>query len=261
MRFIIMHTTNAHWESGAIPSPELIARVGTLLGELATAGGLLGAEGLRASSEGVRLRFSAGTRTVINGPFEGDNELAAGFSILRTRSLEDAIEWATRQADVLGDVEIDIRPVTEPWDIGMGATPADVSTRRYMVLRKATPSTEIGGAPSSAQRSEVARLIGETRRSGVHLVTETMRPSRRGRRYMNSREGVSVYDGPFIETKELIAGYVVVSAASLEDAGRWAMQYVHAVEADEVDLRELEPLFEAGQWVDPGHEGRDRSGS
>jgi hypothetical protein len=58
---------------------------------------------------------------------------------------------------------------------------------------------------------------------------------------MNSREGVSVYDGPFIETKELIAGYVVVSAASLEDAGRWAMQYVHAVEADEVDLRELEP--------------------
>ena len=50
MRFIIMHKTNAHWESGAIPSPELIARVGTLLGELATAGGLLGAEGLRASS-------------------------------------------------------------------------------------------------------------------------------------------------------------------------------------------------------------------
>lgn len=119
MRFIIMHKTNAHWESGAIPSPELIARVGTLLGELAKAGVLLGAEGLRASSEGVRLRFSAGTRTVINGPFEGDHELAAGFSILRTRSLEDAIEWATRQAHVLGDVEIDIRPVTEPWDIGM----------------------------------------------------------------------------------------------------------------------------------------------
>ena len=244
MRFIIMHKTNAHWESGAIPSPELIARVGTLLGELAKAGVLLGAEGLRASSEGVRLRFAAGTRTVINGPFEGDNELAAGFSILRTRSLEDAIEWATRQAHVLGPVEgveIDIRPVTEPWDIGMGATPADVSTRRYMVLRKATPSTEAGGAPASAQRAEFARLIGESTRSGVHFVTETMRPSRRGRRYKNSYGGVSVYDGPFVETKELIAGYVVVSAASLEDAGRWAMQYVHAVEADEVDLRELEP--------------------
>ena len=137
-------------------------------------------------------------------------------------------------------MEIDIRPVTEPWDIGMVAPPADVSTRRYMVLRKATPSTEAGEAPSSAQRAELARLIDETTRSGVHLVTETMRPSRRGRRYKNSRDGVSVYDGPFIETKELIAGYVVVSAASLEDAGRWAVQYLDAVEADEVDLRELE---------------------
>jgi len=239
MRFIIMHKTNGHWESGAIPSAALIARVGTLLGGLAKAGVLLGAEGLRASAEGVRLRFSADTRTVINGPFEGDNELPAGFDIVRTRSLEDAIEWATRLARILGDVEIDIRPVTEPWDIGMGAAP-DIGTRRYMVLRKATSTTEAGGAPSSAQRSEFARLIHETTRSGVHLVSETMRPSRRGRRYKNSRDGVSVYDGPFIETKELIGGYVVLSAPSLEDADRWAMQYFYAVEADEVDLRELE---------------------
>jgi hypothetical protein len=240
MRFILMHKTNAHWESGAIPSPELIARVGTLLGELAREGVLLAGEGLRASAEGVRLRFSAGTRTVLRGPFEGDNELAAGFSILRTPSLDDAIDWATRQADVLGDVEIDIRPVTEPWDIGMAARPADVSTRRYMVLRKASRATEAGETPSSAQRAELMRLIDETTRGGVHLVTETLRPSSRGRRYKNSRDGVGVLDGPFIETKELIAGYVIVSAPSLEDAGRCALQYLVAVEADEVDLRELE---------------------
>jgi hypothetical protein len=239
MRFIIMHKTSAHWESGAIPGPALIARVGTLLGELAKAGALLAAEGLRASSEGVRLRFASGTRTVVHGPFEGDQELPAGFSVLRARSLEEAIEWATRQAHVLGDVEIDIRPVTEPWDIGMAAPPADVSTRRYMVLRKATAATEAGAALSPAQRVEFARLVDQTTRSRV-LATETMRPSRRGRRYRNSRDGVSVYDGPFIETKELIAGYVVVSAASLDDAGRWAVQYLDAVEADEVDLRELE---------------------
>jgi hypothetical protein len=137
-------------------------------------------------------------------------------------------------------VEIDIRPVTEPWDIGMVAAPANVSTRRYMVLRKATPSTEAGGTPSSPQRAELASLIDETTRSGEHLATETMRPSRRGRRYRNSRDGATVYDGPFIESKELIGGYVVVSAVSLEDAGQWAMHYLNAVEADEVDLRELE---------------------
>src|SRR5687768_13089955 len=139
MRFAIMHKTSAHWESGARPGPELIARVGALLGELATAGALQAGEGLRASSEGVRLRFSGGARTIVKGPFTGGNELPAGFTILRALSIEDAIDWATQQAKALGPellVEIDIRPVTEPWDIGMAPKPPDISTRRYMVLRK-----------------------------------------------------------------------------------------------------------------------------
>jgi hypothetical protein len=188
----------------------------------------------------VRIRYAAGTRTVIDGPFEGGNELPAGFSILRARSLDEAIEWASRQAEVLGDGEVDIRPVTEPWDIGMTPKPTDVNTRRYMVLRKATSATEAGSAPSSAERLELSRLIEETTRTGVHLVTETARPSARGRRYKRSRNGISVFDGPFIESKELIAGYVVVSAESLDDAGRWAKRYIDAVGADEVDVRELE---------------------
>ena len=240
MRFMIMHKTSAHWEAGALPSPELIARVGRLLGELAGAGVLRGAEGLRPSSEGVRLRFSSGTCDVREGPFERGNELPAGFSILRARSLEEAIAWASRQAEALGDVELDIRPVTEPWDIGMGSRPAGVTTRRFMVLRKASAATEAGAAPSSAQREKLSRLVEETTRTGVHLLTESMRPSARGRRYKNSRNGVSAVDGPFAETKEMIGGYVVVSADSIEDAGGWALRYIETVEADEVDVRELE---------------------
>src|SRR5262245_43770884 len=242
MRFIIMHKTNAHWESGAIPSRELIARVGSLLGQLAKSGALLSGEGLRASSQGVRLTFAAGVRTIVKGPFEGGNELPAGFSLLRTQSLDDAIEWATRQAQALGDMEIDIRPVTEPWDIGMSAAPADVSSRRYMVLRKATAATEADEPLPLAKQSAFAHLVDETTRGGVHLATETMRPSKRGRRYRNSVNGVSIFDGPFIETKELIAGYVIVSAASLEDAATWAQQYLDVVEADEVDVRELHEI-------------------
>jgi len=231
MRFAIMHKTNAHWESGARPDPDLCARVGALLGELAGAGALQGAEGLRASSEGVRLRFSGGTRTIIDGPFTGGHELPAGFSILRTPSIEEAIEWATHEANALGPeqvVEIDIRPVTEPWDIGMAPKPAGITTRRYMVLRKATPATEAGVAPS------------RPRATNAPLVTETMRPSGRGRRYVNSRNGVSMFDGPFVETKELLAGYIIVAAGSLDEAGRWAARYLETVAADEVDVRELE---------------------
>jgi len=240
MLFIIMHKTNARWEAGAVPGPNLIAKVGTLIGALAQAGVLRGAEGLRASSEGVRLRFSAGTCTVTEGPFAGENELPAGFTILRVQSLDEAIEWASRQAKVLGDVEIDIRPVTEAWDIGMAPRPEGLNTRRYMVMRKATTASEKGEPLTAGQHAEMARLIDETTRTGVHLATETMRPSARGRRYKNSREGVRFTDGPFAESKELIAGYVLVSADSLEDAGRWATRYIEAVEAEEVDLLEVE---------------------
>ena len=74
----------------------------------------------------------------------------------------------------------------------------------------------------------------------MHIVTETMRPSAKGRRYKNSRDGITVTDGPFVESKELIGGYVIVSAASLDAAGGLVMKYLTAVEADEVDLRELE---------------------
>ena len=238
MRFIIMHKTNPHWEAGAIPSKELIGRVGTLLGQIAKAGLLLAAEGLRPSSEGVRIRFTAGKRIVVNGPFERGNELPAGFSIVRAQSIDDAIEWAARQAGILGDGEVDIRPVTEPWDIGMRSRPAG-ATRRYMVLRKATAATESGVTPSSAEQAELSRLLDETTRAGMHLGTETMRPSERGRRYKNSRDGISVVDGPFIESKELVGGYIVVSAESLDDACRWADAYIAVVEADEVDVREL----------------------
>jgi hypothetical protein len=240
VRFLIIHKTNAHWETGANPCPELVDRVGSLLGELAAAGMLLAAEGLRPSVEGVRLKFAGRRRRVIAGPFEAGNELPAGFTILRTESIAEAIEWASRQAQVLGDVEIDIRPVTEAWDIGLGPRPDGDATRRYMVLRKASAATEANGMPSPAQRTQLSRLIEETTRTGAHIVTETLRPSVRGRRYKNSRNGVSVFDGPFIETKELVAGYIVVSAASLDDAGRWAVQYVRAVDAGEPDLRELE---------------------
>ena len=242
-RFIIMHRTNAHWESGAAPSAALIARVGEMLGGLANLGLLLGAEGLRASAEGVRLRFAAGQRTVINGPFDGEHALPAGFSILRAASLDDAIEWASRQAEALGDVEpieFDIRPVSEPWDIGMAPAPAGVTARRYMILRNATPSTESGETPSAPQRAGLARLAKEDAGRVGHILSETMRPSRKGRRYKNAQSGISVFDGPFTETKELIAGYIIVSSESLDDAGRWAEQYLHVVEAEEVEVRELE---------------------
>ena len=240
MRFIIMHKTNARWEAGESPSPELIARVGALIGELARLNVFEAGEGLRASSLGVRLTFSGGRCTITRGPFTGEHELPSGFSILRVASLDEAIEWATRQARVLGDGEVDIRPVTEPWDIGMTAKPEGVTTTRYMVLRKANRASEAGEPLSQAQRTGMSNLIEESSRAGAHLATVTMRPSARGRRYKNTSDGMRVVDGPFTESKELIAGYIIVSVASRDEADRLATRYLETVEAGEVDLRELD---------------------
>jgi hypothetical protein len=118
MRFMVIHKSNEANEAGIPPSKELIEEMGKLMEETAKSGVLLAGEGVHASSKGVRLVFSGGKRTVIDGPFAEAKELIAGFSILEVKSKEEAIEWATRFAKVIGDVEIEIRQVVELADFG-----------------------------------------------------------------------------------------------------------------------------------------------
>jgi hypothetical protein len=237
MRFLIMHRTTPHWEAGARPTPELVARVGALIGDLQKAGVFRSGEGLRPSSEGVRVTFGAGALQVVQGPYAGDNELPAEFSVVRAPSIDAVVEWASEHAEAASAPEADIRPVTEPWDIGLGAKPADITTRRFMVLRKASPATEAGRAPSRLPRSAASDTAAPRRVE--HLVTETLRPSARGRRYKNSEGGLAVVDGPFAESKELVGGYVILSAGSLDEVDPWARRYFDVVGTSEVDVREL----------------------
>ncbi len=239
MRVMMMHRTSPHWEAGATPSPELCARVGKLLAEMAEAGVLLAGEGLRASSQGVRLRFSGGRRTVTPGPFQGSNELPAGFAILRVSSLDEAVEWATRFGQVVGDVEIDVRPVTEPWDIGMAPRPEGLTTRRYMLMHKATPASEAGVPPTRELLAGTRRLTEEMTRAGVLLAVEALEPSSRGARLRSEGGSHRVIDGPFAESKELVAGYVILNVPSLREALAWAPRYAAEIECPGLDLRPL----------------------
>ena len=113
MRFLIMHKSNEENEAGVPPSKELIEGMSKLMEESAQAGVLLAAEGVHSSSKGALLSFSGGRRTVTDGPFAEAKELIAGFAIVQVESKDEAIEWATRFADVIGDVEIEIRQVVE----------------------------------------------------------------------------------------------------------------------------------------------------
>jgi hypothetical protein len=237
MKYIVMHKTIPAWERGEKPNKELIAKVGALMGELIKEKRLVGGDGLRQSSLGVRVKRAGGKTTRENGPFTGGNERPAGFVIYRAETLDDAVAFAEKQAAALGDgAEIDVRPVTEAWDIGLGAPPKPMPPTRWMALRKATPATEAGESPA---KDALAKLEGELTAKGALVTSATLAPSKRGRRYKNSKEGVRIIDGPFTESKELVAGFVLIEATSIDDAAQTVPRYMEIVGTNEVAVREL----------------------
>jgi hypothetical protein len=248
MRFIILHKTEARWEAGEVPDPGLIADVGALIGDLQQAGILRGADGLRASSLGARVRSAAGEVAVAPGPFAGRDKMPAGFDVVRAATLDDAVAWAREVGRALGDAELDVRPVTEPWDIGLGPKPASVTSRRFMVLRKATPESESEAGLAPGKRQALRKL--RAAKAADLLASETMQPSARGRRCKNTVGGIAFTDGPFAESKELIAGFIIIEVGSLDEASRWAARYVASVHSDEADVLELAELTEASNARD-----------
>jgi len=125
MRFMIIGKATNESEGGAPPTPEGIAAMQKYNEELIEAGVLLAAEGLAASSKGARVKFSGDKRIVIDGPFAETKELIAGFTIIRVKSLEEAIEWVKRAPNVSpnGEGEVEIRKLMDVEDFGEGFTP------------------------------------------------------------------------------------------------------------------------------------------
>ena len=96
MRFMIMVKANKDSEAGVMPEEKLIAAMARYHEELAKAGVLLDASGLQASSKGWRIKYAAGKRTVVDGPFTESKELIAGYTMIQVKSREEALEWTKR---------------------------------------------------------------------------------------------------------------------------------------------------------------------
>jgi hypothetical protein len=125
MRVMVIVKATKNSEAGVMPSETLLAEMGKYNEELVKAGVMLAGEGLHPSSKGKRIRFSAGKRTVVDGPFAETKELIAGYWLWQVRSIEEAIEWARRCPDPMPgeDAELEIRPVFEADDFGKEFTP------------------------------------------------------------------------------------------------------------------------------------------
>jgi hypothetical protein len=121
MRVMVIVKATTETEAGVLPDEQTLAAMGQFNEDLVKAGVLLAGDGLQASSAGVRVRFSGGTRTVIDGPFTEAKELVAGYWLWQVRSMDEAIEWLKRAP--FSETEVEIRRVFEADDFGAELTP------------------------------------------------------------------------------------------------------------------------------------------
>ncbi len=114
MRFMILVKASKDSEAGALPDEDMIAKMATYHEELQKAGALVDASGLQASSKGWRIKYSGGKRTFVDGPFTETKELVAGYTIIKAKSRQEAIEWTKRFPNPSNeDGEIEVRPMFE----------------------------------------------------------------------------------------------------------------------------------------------------
>ena len=108
---------------------------------------------------------------------------------------------------------------------------------RFMMIVKASPESEAGVLPTEEQLAEMARYNEELARAGVLLAVEGLQPSSKGARVRYEGSRRTVIDGPFTETKELVAGFWLIQARSREEAIEWARRV--PFREGEVEVRQV----------------------
>jgi hypothetical protein len=119
MRFMIIVKATKDTEAGVMPQESMFAAMATYHEELAKAGVLLDASGLKPSSKGWRVKYSGKKRAVIDGPFTESKELIAGYTMIQVKTKEEALEWSRRFPNPVGeglDAEIEVRQLFEMED-------------------------------------------------------------------------------------------------------------------------------------------------
>ncbi|MHB8494966.1 MAG: YciI family protein [Casimicrobiaceae bacterium] len=115
---------------------------------------------------------------------------------------------------------------------------------RFMVMVRATKNTEAGVMPSEALLTDMTKFNETLVHAGVMLAAEGLHPSAKGARVRFSGDRRSVVDGPFAETKELIAGYWLWQCKSREEAIEWVKRCPHPMPGEEAEI-EIRQVFEA----------------
>ena len=118
---------------------------------------------------------------------------------------------------------------------------------RFMIIVRADKNTEAGVMPSEKLLTDMGKYNEELVKAGVLLGMEGLQPSSKGARVRFSGAKRTVIDGPFTETKELIAGYWLFQTKSLDEAIKWVKRAPNPLEGDsEIEIRQV---FEAEDFA------------
>src|ERR1700749_1142652 len=128
MRFMIIVKDTPDSQAGRFPTnPEPLSQaMAASHEELARAGALLDASGLQPSSKGWRVHYEGGKRTVVDGPFAETKELVAGYTLIQTRTRDEAVEWSRRFPNPIGEgiaCHIEVRQLYELEDFASFVQP------------------------------------------------------------------------------------------------------------------------------------------
>jgi len=238
MRFLCMHKDPANEGMDNKPPKELIEGMGALIGEAMAKGIMLGGDGLLPGLTRWRLAFANGRCEVTKGTRAGrEEQLPQRLVVFKVEKEAQGLEWAKRFGEAVGAQRLELGPLTEEWDLGMGTRPAD-APYRFMILQTATPDYEAGKPETAAQQQGLRTILAEMQKAGVLLMHEALLPSSKAVR-LNYRDNVRTRtDGPFTESKELIGGFCMLQMRSFDEMAAWTDRFARILGGTvEVDLR------------------------
>jgi hypothetical protein len=251
MQFMIIRKADAATEALLPPAPGLIEDMERFHRQLADEGKLGLAMGLCPSAHAVRLKVAPGGESITDGPFAETKELVAGFTIIEADSKEAAIarlrQWPPSDADATGEVTLELRESGCPGGCAQVASSMagnDDSAGRYVILLRSSAESERDTVPAQEKLDALDVFNAAELAAGVLLAGDGLMSSARGARVTLAGSGghvvTSVIDGPFAEAKELIAGFWMIRAKSLDEAIAWARRVPYPTGPHvEVEIREV----------------------
>lgn len=222
---------DAHASQSPKAMSELIEKSATYAEELRRGGRLKDRGRLRPSTEGKRVRREGGRLAVHEGPFAEEGKALGGYYWVQARGLDEAVGIAEKAPALAGDL-IEVRPLMK------GAIPAD----KEAMPGKLFACGVLGSGKTEKGWTEVMDRIDEETRGRFPEASFVgglrLEPPRSGRRIAKRGERHAIFDGPFLESKEVIGGLLFVRMTSIDEAIRWAAETAFVVHGA-LEIREL----------------------